>query len=68
MFEPSIDYSCPHCGNSQTYRLVPAAAPDPAARVAPQETPSIDLRCLRCDASQTYTLVPESVRATSAAD
>jgi hypothetical protein len=63
MFEPSIDYSCPHCGSSQTYRLVPAVAADPAARVAPQEIPSIDLRCLRCDASQTYKLVPDSVHA-----
>lgn len=67
MFEPSIDYSCPHCGNSQTYRLVPAVAPDPGASVAPLQTPSIDLRCLHCDASQTYKLVPDSVRATPAA-
>jgi hypothetical protein len=62
MFEPSIDYSCPHCGETQTYRLVPAVAPDPAARVAPHEIPSIDLRCLRCDTSQTYKLVPDTVR------
>jgi hypothetical protein len=63
MLEPSIDYSCAHCGHSQTYRLVPAVAPDQAASVAPREIPSIDLRCLRCDASQTYKLVPDSVRA-----
>lgn len=31
MPEPSIDYSCPHCGNSTTYRLVPEVAADPAA-------------------------------------
>lgn len=66
MSEPSIDYSCPHCGNSQTYRLVPSVAPDPAAGVAPREIPSIDLRCLRCDTSQRYKLVPDSVRAASA--
>jgi hypothetical protein len=66
MSEPSIDYSCPHCGHSQTYRLVPAAASEPTASAGPQEIPSIDLRCLRCDASQTYNLVPESVQATSA--
>ena len=67
MFEPSIDYSCAHCGHSQTYRLVPTVAPDPAANVAPHEATSIDLRCLRCDTSQTYELVPDSVRATSTA-
>lgn len=66
MSEPSIDYSCPHCGHSQTYRLVPAVAPDPAGSVAPTEIPSIDLRCLRCGKSQTYKLVPDSVRAASA--
>ena len=63
MSEPSIDHSCTHCGHSQTYRLVPAVAPDPAASGAPREIPSIDLRCLRCDASQTYKLVPDSVQA-----
>jgi uncharacterized Zn finger protein len=68
MSAPSIDYSCPHCGNSQTYRLVPAVAPDPAASAAPREIPSIDLRCSRCGASQTYKVVPDSVRAASAAD
>jgi len=67
MFEPSIHISCPHCGQNQTYRLVPAVASDPAASVPPEEIPSIDLRCLRCDANQTYKLVPDSVRATSAA-
>jgi hypothetical protein len=66
MFEPSIDYSCPHCGETQTYRLVPTVAPDPAASGAPREIPSIDLRCLRCDTSQTYKLVPDSVHAASA--
>jgi hypothetical protein len=65
MFEPSIDYSCPHCGHSQTYRLVPAVAPDLAVRVAPGEIPSIDLRCVRCDTSQSYKLVPDSVQAAS---
>lgn len=67
MFEPSIDYFCPHCGHSQLYRLVPAVAPNPAANVAPREIPSIDLRCLRCDTSQTYKLVPDTVQAASAA-
>ena len=65
MPEPSINYSCPHCGHSQTYRLVPAVAADPAASVAPREIPSIDLRCLRCDTSQTYKIVPDSVQAAS---
>jgi hypothetical protein len=62
---PSIDYSCAHCGHSQTYRIVPDVAPDPAANAAPVEIPSIDLRCLRCGASQTYTLVPVSVHSAS---
>jgi hypothetical protein len=66
MLEPSIDYSCTHCGHNQTYRLVPALAPDPAASAAPREIPSIDLRCLRCGASQTYELVPGAVEAASA--
>jgi hypothetical protein len=61
MPEPSIDYSCVQCGHSQTYRLVPEVAPDPAADRAPREIPSIDLRCLRCGASQTYKVVPVSV-------
>lgn len=66
MFEPSIDYSCPHCGHSQTYRLMPAVAPGPAASVAPPEIPSIDLRCLRCGTSQTYKVVPDSVQSAAA--
>ena len=66
MLEPSIDYSCAHCGHSQTYRLVPAVAPDPAS-TAPQEIPLIDLRCLGCDTSQTYKLVPDTVHSASAA-
>ena len=68
MLEPSIDYSCAHCGHSQTYRLVLAVAPDPAASTAPQEIPSIDLRCLRCDTSQTYKLVPDSIHPASPAE
>ncbi|HJS97082.1 MAG TPA: hypothetical protein VJ741_22625 [Solirubrobacteraceae bacterium] len=69
MFEPSIDYSCPHCGETQTYRLVPAGgAADPAAAGIPREIPSIDLRCLRCDTGQTFKLVPDPVGAASAAD
>ena len=62
---PSIDYSCAHCGQSQTYRLVPEVAPDPVTSAAPREIPSIDLRCLRCGASHTYRLVPESVQSPS---
>ena len=45
---PSIDYSCAHCGNSQSYRLVPdAPTPSPSAGAPPAEIPSIDLRCLK---------------------
>ena len=64
MPEPSIDYSCPHCGNSTTYRLVPEVAADPAGpgRAA---IPSIDLRCLRCGTAQTYKVVPDRVRTAS---
>ena len=65
MPEPSINYSCSHCGASQTYRLVPEAASAPAASAAPHEIPSIDLRCLRCGAAQMYKLVPDSVHATT---
>ena len=64
---PSIDYSCSHCGASQTYRIVPG---DPQQQGEPtgvvsREIPSVDLSCSRCGASQTYRLVPVSV--TSAA-
>jgi hypothetical protein len=63
--EPSIDYSCAHCGHGQTYRLVPEATLAPAANVPPSEIPSIDLRCLRCGTSATYALVPDGVLAAS---
>jgi len=65
MPEPSINYSCAHCGHTQTYRLVPEVAPDPAAIGAPRGIPSIDLRCLRCGASETYRVVPEGVHSAS---
>jgi hypothetical protein len=61
VLEPSIDYSCPHCGAKQTYRLVPGVTPDPGANASPRESPSIDLRCLRCGVNQTYRLVPHGV-------
>lgn len=65
MPEPSIDYSCPHCGEKTTYRLVPEAGADPGAAGPPSVIPSIDLRCLRCETGQVYKLVPDSVRAVS---
>lgn len=65
MPEPSIDYSCPHCGESTTYRLVPEVTPDSAAVGPPSEIPSIDLRCLRCGTSETYKVVPDSARTAS---
>jgi hypothetical protein len=60
---PSIDYSCARCGNSQSYRLVPAdgQAHSRPASISPAEIPSIDLRCSRCGTSQTYQLVPVAV-------
>jgi len=63
--EPSIDYSCAHCGHSQTYRLVPEVGPAAGANVPPSEIPSIELRCLRCGTSATYKLVPDSMVAAS---
>jgi len=63
MPNPSIDYTCAHCGASLTYRLVPEVAPDPGASVAPQQTPSIDLSCSKCGGSQRYKIVPDSVHA-----
>jgi hypothetical protein len=65
MPEPTIDYSCPHCGEATTYRLVPEVVPHPAAAGPPSEIPSIDLRCLRCETGQIYKLVPDSVRVAS---
>ena len=60
MPDPSIDYTCPHCGANETYRLVPDVAPDPRASAAPHQVPSIDLSCSRCGGSQTYKIVPAS--------
>jgi uncharacterized Zn finger protein len=56
---PSIDYSCPQCGASQTYQLVPmdTGELDQHAMTTSRETPSIDLSCSRCGAIQTYQLV-----------
>ena len=59
MPDPSINYKCSHCGESQTYRLVADVAPDPAAHLSPAEIPSINFRCVHCGASATYDLVPE---------
>jgi len=65
---PSIDYSCSHCGASQTYHVVPAHAHqhggDDAAAL--REIPSIDLSCSRCGTSQSYRLVPLSVTSPAA--
>lgn len=64
---PSIDYSCSHCGASQTYRIVPGD-PEPQREptgVASREIPSIDVSCSRCGAIETYRLVPVSVTAAS---
>jgi DNA-directed RNA polymerase subunit RPC12/RpoP len=63
MPEPSINYRCAHCGQSQTYRLVADVAPDSAASVPPAEIPSINFRCMHCGASATYHLVPEGADA-----
>ena len=59
--DPSIDYSCPHCGAAQTYQLVPIEANEREQQTKlPGEIPSIDLSCSRCGSSQTYKLVPMS--------
>ena len=60
---PSIDYSCSHCGTSQSYQVVPSHAPQRGghAPVTSREIPSIDLSCSRCGTSQTYRVVPVSV-------
>ena len=59
---PSIDYSCPHCGATQTYQLVPmhAGERDEESTPGPREIPSIDLSCSRCGGRQTYRLVPQA--------
>jgi DNA-directed RNA polymerase subunit RPC12/RpoP len=60
---PSIDYSCPHCGARQIYELVPMNADerDRPTHVVAREIPSIDLSCSRCGSSQTYMLVPMNI-------
>ena len=60
---PSIDYSCPHCGARQIYQLVPMEANEHErqATAVAREIPSIDLSCSRCGSSQTYKLVPMNV-------
>jgi len=52
----TLDYTCPHCGATETYTLVPSereAAPDAPARPAPE----LDFTCSSCGATDTYMLV-----------
>jgi hypothetical protein len=57
---PSIDYSCPHCGATTTYQLVPSATQNRErnATAPARPIPSLDFSCSRCGASHTYTLMP----------
>jgi predicted nucleic-acid-binding Zn-ribbon protein len=50
----TLDYTCAHCGATETYTLVPAAREtDAPARPVPE----LDFTCSSCGATDTYTLV-----------
>jgi DNA-directed RNA polymerase subunit RPC12/RpoP len=60
---PTLDWTCPHCGNRETWELVPgrAAAPDREAARPPVDPRTIDYTCSRCGTTDTWMLVPAQV-------
>ena len=56
---PTLDFTCSHCGASETWELVksePSESPD-AHLGAGAQAPTLDWTCSRCGASETYQLV-----------
>jgi predicted nucleic-acid-binding Zn-ribbon protein len=51
----TLDYTCAHCGATETYTLVPVEreTDDAPARPAPE----LDFTCSSCGATDTYQLV-----------
>ena len=60
---PTLDWTCPHCGNRETWELVPggAAATDAEAGHAPADTRTLDYTCSRCGTTETWMLVRAEV-------
>jgi hypothetical protein len=63
---PSIDYSCPDCGATTIYELVPSVhGHEHESRASTRPIPSLDFSCSRCGATHTYTLMPATARSNS---
>ncbi len=61
---PTLDWTCSHCGNRETWKLV--KADDAADREAPRhpaDRATLDFTCSRCGTTETWTLVRAGVRA-----
>jgi predicted RNA-binding Zn-ribbon protein involved in translation (DUF1610 family) len=55
---PSIEYTCPDCGATTIYMLVPMEESEPRAVGESREVPSLDFTCAKCGNIHTYTLSP----------
>lgn len=63
---PTLDWTCSHCGNKETWELVKVdrEGARPEDRPVPRrEAPTLDLSCSRCGTSETYMLVKAGVTA-----
>jgi predicted nucleic-acid-binding Zn-ribbon protein len=54
---PVFDYTCSHCGASETYTLVPVNRESGAAAPADRPVPEFDFTCSQCGATETFQLV-----------
>jgi predicted nucleic-acid-binding Zn-ribbon protein len=59
---PVFDYTCSHCGASQTYKLVPTER-DAAPEAPTHPAPELDFTCSRCGTTETFQLVKATVSA-----
>jgi hypothetical protein len=50
----TLDYTCSHCGASETYNLVPVERESDAPS---RPIPELDFTCSSCGATDTYQLV-----------
>jgi DNA-directed RNA polymerase subunit M/transcription elongation factor TFIIS len=50
----TLDYTCPHCGATETYNLVPATR---EADAPARPVPELDFTCSSCGATDTFQLV-----------
>ena len=57
---PTLDWTCSHCGASETWELVKtesSEAPDAHVGGEGAQAPTLDWTCSQCGASGTYQLV-----------